>query len=476
MFKEYVTKSSDIDNELKVEESRQLVQAENVKSLESKEYYKNINYKSSNSSIISIEFKKTKSKHFQNAVNLIINLPNYFYDESEGKYSFEIDEMIDYAKYYLLIEELIKITSRWKSSIIILDGKKYLKRLDYDNFKANVNQNSGGYEIVFKSSTEYGMDAVIFEELPLPLVYYPSMYGAFFGFSKDVEEKIFFCECERKGIENYVKLREQLPLSNYTGLKTAQLGTDCFSKHIAIISQKDKYYPLSQFDFKEGICFRCNNKIPKLKYCHPMYGTLFKQKYGWYVQQKFFELGIDRYQLYNKNVLKEECSPQLYDEVIKYSNLCFERIGGKYDGDLEERIEQYKKGIYVKIENMARVELGFAKIGEYWTSEVVMFKIVEGLYPDYKTKRHYRPKWLEGLEIDIYISGLELGFEYQGIQHYEPVEHWGGLEQLEKQQRNDRRKKELCEEHGVDLVIVDYNEELSTDYLKRKILSILGHK
>lgn len=45
-----------------------------------------------------------------------------------------------------------------------------------------------------------------------------------------------------------------------------------------------------------------------------------------------------------------------------------------------------------------------------------------------------------------------------------------------KQQRNDRRKKELCEEHGVDLVIVDYNEELSTDYLKRKILSILGHK
>jgi len=32
--------------------------------------------------------------------------------------------------------------------------------------------------------------------------------------------------------------------------------------------------------------------------------------------------------------------------------------------------------------------------------------------------RHYRPDFLQGLELDIFIDELKIGMEYQGIQHF----------------------------------------------------------
>lgn len=45
------------------------------------------------------------------------------------------------------------------------------------------------------------------EKLPYPIVYYPGFYGAFFAFSKDLKDKIIFCSCNKKAIENYIELR-----------------------------------------------------------------------------------------------------------------------------------------------------------------------------------------------------------------------------------------------------------------------------
>jgi len=44
--------------------------------------------------------------------------------------------------------------------------------------------------------------------------------------------------------------------------------------------------------FEGGLCHECNAVVPKRRYCHEMYGTVFRQNYGWYVFQKFYEYGI----------------------------------------------------------------------------------------------------------------------------------------------------------------------------------------
>lgn len=87
------------------------------------------------------------------------------------------------------------------------------------------------------------------------------------------------------------------------------------------------------------------------------------------------------------------------------------------------------------IENTVRKEFGFKNVGESWVSETTLANIIKTIYSNYEVKTHYRPKWLEGLELDIYIDAIKLGIEYQGQQHYNPIKHWGGEKQL-KSKRN----------------------------------------
>lgn len=421
-----------------------------------------------NEVLIRIELTKTNSKRFKAIVARFSQLPNYNYCENSKTHSFEIRGVRDYAMYYFEVEELIVVLSKWKSTTILLSGKEYSTPKDYADFKAN---EIGSYDIIFNSHSKCAIHSVTMEDLPLPVVYYPSHYGTFFGFSTDVNQKVYFCDCQKEAIKNYLRLREEKSFEGIADLRAAPLGTDDFSKHISEISLKDKKNPLSSFGFKKKLCFKCNKKVPRLKYCHPMYGTLFMQKYGWYINQKFYELGIERHRIENNDITIDKCPPNLYDEINHYNKLSFEVIETEYNTEKYKELEMYRRGITNAVEDMVRVELGFPKVGERWTSEVVLFNIVEGLYPGYKTKRHYRPKWLEGLEIDIYIPELKLAFEYQGIQHYKAVDHWGGEDQLHKQKQNDKRKKELCENHGVELIIVDYNEEISTENIKKRIFN-----
>lgn len=56
-----------------------------------------------------------------------------------------------------------------------------------------------------------------------------------------------------------------------------------------------------------------------------------------------------------------------------------------------------------------------------------------------------------------------IGIECQGEQHFEPVESWGGKKNLESNKKRDELKKELCVEHGVDLLY--YTEKRFMKYL-----------
>ena len=155
----------------------------------------------------------------------------------------------------------------------------------------------------------------------------------------------------------------------------------------------------------------------------------------------------------------------------------------KYDGEqmlaqeehdewneLQDELLEYGQTITEAAENEVRRALGHYEKGNRWTSETILFQLVESNYGDeYTLKRHHRPEWLDGLELDIFIVEADLGIEYQGVQHYEAVEHWGGEEALEERQERDRRTKDLCDEHGVDVVEVRYDEDLSARLIEEKI-------
>ena len=64
----------------------------------------------------------------------------------------------------------------------------------------------------------------------------------------------------------------------------------------------------------------------------------------------------------------------------------------------------------------------------------------------------YRPKWLGKQSLDFYLPDYNVGIECQGRQHFEAVDYFGGEDGFKQTLGRDKRKKALCEEHGVKLL------------------------
>lgn len=120
-------------------------------------------------------------------------------------------------------------------------------------------------------------------------------------------------------------------------------------------------------------------------------------------------------------------------------------------------------------ENILRERLGYPKVGEQWISETVLFKMVKSIFPDFEVIHHAKPKWLKGLELDVYVPHKHLAFEYQGKQHYEPVKYFGGEKAFKDLQLRDQSKRKLCIENNITLIEISYKEEFTEEIIRNKI-------
>lgn len=64
---------------------------------------------------------------------------------------------------------------------------------------------------------------------------------------------------------------------------------------------------------------------------------------------------------------------------------------------------------------------------------------------------------------------LSFLIEFQGKQHYQPVEYFGGKRGMQKQRYNDSMKRRYCIKHNINLVVIPYWEEdnISYDYIMK---------
>jgi uncharacterized protein YxeA len=100
--------------------------------------------------------------------------------------------------------------------------------------------------------------------------------------------------------------------------------------------------------------------------------------------------------------------------------------------------------------------------------EEITKSALQHMFPAYNNWRKVRPKWLLNektgarLEIDAYCEELEIGVEYNGIQHYVyDEEHkknpWcKNFLDFEKQVWRDYVKKRTCKKLGITLIVVPY--------------------
>lgn len=75
------------------------------------------------------------------------------------------------------------------------------------------------------------------------------------------------------------------------------------------------------------------------------------------------------------------------------------------------------------------------------------------------------------LRFDFFIPDLNIVIEYQGIQHYEPVEHFGGVEALEDTIKRDQIKRDFCKAMGIGYYTISFRENI-----EEKIRYILSNE
>jgi hypothetical protein len=82
------------------------------------------------------------------------------------------------------------------------------------------------------------------------------------------------------------------------------------------------------------------------------------------------------------------------------------------------------------------------------------------------------------LRFDFYLPEHNVCIEYQGIQHYEPVDFFGGVSGLENRQYLDKIKDEYCIDNNIQLLKIRYDEDVSNvlnEYLNSKCTINLQH-
>ena len=106
---------------------------------------------------------------------------------------------------------------------------------------------------------------------------------------------------------------------------------------------------------------------------------------------------------------------------------------------------------------MCNRSIGEKDIEKYLHNQNIIF-VPQYIFDDC---RNIRP-----LPFDFYLPDYNMCIEYDGIQHFEPVDAFGGQESLKKQQLNDEIKTQYCKNHNIKLLRINYKQNIYNELSK----------
>lgn len=204
-------------------------------------------------------------------------------------------------------------------------------------------------------------------------------------------------------------------------------------------------------------------------------------------QKNNFKMYVEK--IYNKYELQVnyECLPEIFtnglisadamlDELESYINMLVEQNYIEIDyrnkfiyNDKHSLILDYKAK---KQEIISQITLS-GKYNKKWKSEVELYSLVAKFFPD--AIYQYHSEILNKQSFDIFIPSLNIAIEYQGIQHYEVVDIFGGLEGLQKRIQLDKQKRLICKKNNIDLIEWKYDLPINSLNLKKILNKTNNH-
>lgn len=141
----------------------------------------------------------------------------------------------------------------------------------------------------------------------------------------------------------------------------------------------------------------------------------------------------------------------------------------------DEILKNVYKGMYFSEERST-----YTRPVNKWVSEEQVFTIVKKLYKEFNVIYQHRPFFLRSsmggqMSYDVFISGLNIAVEYQGKQHFEPVEYFGGESAFQRTVERDKEKLELSIKNNVKILYINYWEVITPKLVQNKINSLISN-
>ena len=253
-----------------------------------------------------------------------------------------------------------------------------------------------------------------------------------------------------KCFNNFITAKELYNIHGCGLKKTTKYIKEHYDEFLEIINQELwDYYKLNGQNL---IDFYLEKWLSKDKDFFMKYVSEYRQIFKHYREEvlsdEYILTNICGYKIKNRDLL-------YYKSGFEYRYIETHKL---FDGILSVILLELMR----EFENKFRKKKNMPNIGEGWVSETALYNLIKNTFTNTMVIHQGCPQWLGKQRFDIYIPEYNIAIEYQGIQHFKPIEVFGGVEGYEKTVERDNRKKQLCEENNCKLIYVieGYNSEI----------------
>ena len=215
-----------------------------------------------------------------------------------------------------------------------------------------------------------------------------------------------------------------------------------------------KNYPIIEKRLSDGkSALQCIVAVPDTQV-----DLLFYLYYCTISQRGYFQYMTEE-QKHLQTYLQENHPVMLLQKKLENVNAAFlgSEIVNKSDVFLEVQhvVEECFKKFHSIRENAYNAMVANKQTHGKWVNEFKLFMLLKAIFPD--AEYQYTAEWLGHQTLDVFIPSLKCAIEYQGEQHYQVVEYFGGEEKLAEQEMMDEVKRQKCTDNGIMLLEWPYD-------------------
>jgi len=159
----------------------------------------------------------------------------------------------------------------------------------------------------------------------------------------------------------------------------------------------------------------------------------------------------------------------IHGDKYDYSLVDYKGVDYNVDIICKKHVQSFSQKVYTHLKGsgcpICQESKGERKVANFLDFYNIEY-IRQHKFPDLKNKLL--------LPFDFYLPKMNICVEYDGVQHFKPISHFGGEITFEKCKKNDKLKNEYCISNNIPLLRLTYKD--SDSDVKSKILNFLQIK